>query len=107
MDKLDYKKEFKDFYQPKTNPSIITVPEMLFIAVDGCGNPNTCTAYKESIEILYGLSFTIKMSKMNGTQPDGYFEYVVPLLWRDFGIPMTLASMALMLRIKISFAGNF
>lgn len=32
------------------------------------------------MEILYGLSFTIKMSKMNGTQPEGYFEYVVPPL---------------------------
>ena len=35
---------------------------------------------KLAMEILYGLSFTIKMSKMSGTQPDGYFEYVVPLL---------------------------
>lgn len=80
MKKLDYKKEFKDLYQPGTKPSIIDIPEMVFIAVDGCGNPNTCEAYKEALEILYGLSFTIKMSKMSGTQPEGYFEYVVPPL---------------------------
>ncbi len=80
MNKLDYKKEYKDLYQPKTKPSIIDVPEMIFIAVDGKGNPNTCNEYKQAMEILYGLSFTIKMSKMNGTQPDGYFEYVVPPL---------------------------
>jgi len=80
MNKLDYKKEYKDLYQPKTKPSIIDVPEMLFIAVDGEGNPNTCEEYKSALEILYGLSFTIKMSKMNSTQPDGYFEYVVPPL---------------------------
>lgn len=80
MKKLDYKKEFKDLYQPATKPSIIDIPEMVFIAVDGCGNPNTCEAYKEALEILYGLSFTIKMSKMSGTQPEGYFEYVVPPL---------------------------
>lgn len=80
MDKLDYKKEYKNLYQPKTKPSVIDVPEMIFIAVDGKGDPNTCDEYKQAMEILYGLSFTIKMSKMNGTQPDGYFEYVVPPL---------------------------
>lgn len=80
MNKLDYKKEYKDLYQPASKPSLIDVPEMLFIAVDGAGDPNTCAAYKEAMELLYGLSFTIKMSKMNGTQPEGYFEYVVPPL---------------------------
>lgn len=80
MDKFDYKKEHKAFYQPSSKPTIIEIPEMLFIAVDGCGNPNTCSEYKEALEILYGLSFTIKMSKMNGTQPEGYFDYVVPPL---------------------------
>ena len=50
MDKLDYKKEYKELYQPKTKPSIIEVPEMIFIAVDGEGNPNTCPEYKAAIE---------------------------------------------------------
>ncbi len=80
MEKFDYKKEYKDLYQPKTKPSIIEVPEMVFIAIDGKGDPNTSSEYKEALEILYGLSFTIKMSKMSGTQPEGYFEYVVPPL---------------------------
>ena len=53
---------------------------MTFIAIDGKGDPNTSDEYKEALEILYGLSFTIKMSKMSGTQPEGYFEYVVPPL---------------------------
>lgn len=87
MEKLDYKKEYKDLYQPAAKPSIIDVPEMIFIAVDGAGDPNVCPEYKAAMEILYGLSFTIKMSKMNGTQPEGYFEYVVPplegLWWVD------------------------
>ncbi len=80
MEKFDYKKEYKDLYQPKTKPSIIEIPEMTFIAIDGKGDPNTSDEYKDALEILYGLSFTIKMSKMSGTQPEGYFEYVVPPL---------------------------
>ena len=86
---FDFKKEYKDFYLPKTKPSIIDIPEMIFIMVDGKGNPNTCEAYKNALEILYGLSYSIKMSKMGGTQPKGYFEYVVPplegLWWGEDG----------------------
>ena len=80
MEKFDFKKEYKDLYMPKTEPSIVTVPEMKFIAVRGKGDPNTSPEYKQAMKILYGLSFTIKMSKMSGSQPDGYFEYVVPPL---------------------------
>lgn len=89
MEKLDYKKKYKDLYQPSTKPMIIDVPEMVFFAVEGSGNPNTSKEYQEAIELLYGLSFTVKMSKMNGIQPLGYFEYVVPPLeglWYADGI---------------------
>jgi len=79
MDKIDYKKTEKQFYLPKA-PAILPIPLMTFIAVDGQGDPNTSPAYAEAMEILYGLSFTIKMSKMTGEQPEGYIEYVVPPL---------------------------
>ena len=90
MEKLDYKKVYKDLYMPKTKPMLIDVPEMTFIMVDGMGDPNTCVEYKNALEILYGLSFSIKMSKMSGHQPEGYFEYVVPPLegfWWTAGEP--------------------
>lgn len=77
---IDYKKTEKDLYQPKTTPSIIDVPVMAFIAIDGRGDPNTSAEYAVALEILYGLSYSIKMSKMCGNQPSGYFEYVVPPL---------------------------
>ncbi len=77
---FDYKKDLKEVYFPKTAPSIIEVPEMTFIAVDGRGNPNTSEEYRAAIEILYGLAYGIKMSKMGGKQPEGYFDFVVPPL---------------------------
>ena len=80
MQKLDYKKEYKDLYQPPSKPTIINIPEMLFIAVEGEGDPNTCQEYSEALEILYGLSYTIKMSGKNDIQTDGYFVYVIPPL---------------------------
>lgn len=77
---VDYKKLEKEYYIPSTTPSIITIPKMKFIMIDGEGNPNTSQSYKDALEVLYGLSYAIKMSKMSGNQPDGYFDYVVPPL---------------------------
>ena len=78
---FDYKKEYKEFYLPKRKPELITVPPMNFIAVGGKGNPNEeGGAYKESSGLLYGIAFTIKMSKKGDHRIDGYFDYVVPPL---------------------------
>lgn len=38
--KIDYKKMFKELYQPGTKPSVIDVPEMKFIKVDGRAKEN-------------------------------------------------------------------
>ena len=78
---FDFKKEYKEFYMPKNKPGIITVPSMNYIAVRGQGNPNEVDGeYKKSIELLYGIAYTIKMSKKGNHQIDGYFDYVVPPL---------------------------
>ena len=69
MDKIDYKKTEKYLYFPKS-PAIVQVPEMVFFAVDGQGDPNTSPSYAQAMEILYGLSFTVKMSKMSGETPE-------------------------------------
>ena len=57
----DFKKLQRDLYQPTTTPTIIDVPPMMYIAVDGKGDPNTSEEYAAAIEMLYGLSYTIKM----------------------------------------------
>lgn len=80
---FDYKKEYREFYLPKNKPEIVEIPEMNFIAVRGTGNPNEEGGeYKESIGLLYGIAFTIKMSKKGSHHIEGYFDYVVPPLER-------------------------
>ena len=87
---FDYKKEYKEFYMPKGRPSIVTIPKMNFIAIRGQGDPNTEDGdYKAAIGLLYGIAFTIKMSKMGSRQIEGYFDFVVPPLegfWRQDGV---------------------
>ena len=81
---FDYKKEYKDLYQPKTMPAIVMVPAMRFVAVDGVGDPNEEGGdYAKAMQLLYGISFTVKMSKKSKNPAehiDGYFDYTVPPL---------------------------
>ena len=77
----DFKKEFRDLYQPKVRPSFVDVPAMTFAAVAGTGDPNEeGGAYSRALELLYAFSYAVKMSKMGDWQPEGYFDYVVPPL---------------------------
>lgn len=87
---FDFKKEYKEFYLPKTKPSIVTIPKMNYLAVRGTGDPNVEGGeYKKSIELLYPIAYTIKMSKKGDHKMDGYFDFVVPPLegfWWQEGI---------------------
>ncbi len=87
---FDYKKEYKEFYMPKSKPNIIEIPKMNYIAVRGKGNPNEENSeYKQTIGLLYSIAFTIKMSYKTSHKIEGYFEYVVPPLegfWWQKGI---------------------
>ena len=90
MAAFDYKKEYKEFYMPKAEPAIVTIPPMNYIAVRGRGDPNAEDGeYKEAIGLLYGVAYTIKMSKKGDHKIEGYFDYVVPPLegfwWQEGG----------------------
>ena len=90
MAKFDYKKEYKEFYLPKNQPSIVDVPPMNFVAVRGKGDPNEENGeYKKAMTLLYGIAFTIKMSDKGGHRIEGFFDYVVPPLegfWWQEGV---------------------
>ena len=87
---FDFKKEYKEFYLPKNVPSIVTVPPMNYLAVRGEGDPNQeGGAYQQAIGLLYGIAYTIKMSKKGDHRIEGYFDYVVPPLegfWQQEGV---------------------
>ena len=85
---FDFKKEYKEFYLPPRKPTIVRVPTMNYVAVRGSGDPNDEEgAYQAAIQLLYGIAYTIKMSKKSSRQIEGYFDYVVPPLegfwWQD------------------------
>lgn len=87
---FDFKKEYKQFYQPKAQPSLVDVPPVNYIAVRGQGDPNQeGGAYQRAIPLLYAVACTLKMSKKTDYRMDGYFDFVVPPLegfWRQEGV---------------------
>ena len=86
---FDFKKEFKELYAPKQTPQILTVPPANFVCISGEGDPNESGgAYQRAIEVLYAVSYALKMSYKTDYKIDGFFEYVVPPLegfWRQNG----------------------
>ncbi|MDR2929648.1 MAG: GyrI-like domain-containing protein [Propionibacteriaceae bacterium] len=77
---MDVKKTQKAFYNSATTPTLVDLPELTFLMVDGRGDPNTAASYFAAIESLYTVAYAIKMSKMSSWRIDGYEDFVVPPL---------------------------
>jgi hypothetical protein len=83
MSKVDFKKEFKELYNPPKDFVLVDVPEMKFLMVDGHGDPNIAQEYNDAVEALYAVAYKQKfISKKKLGQ-----DYVVPplegLWWAD------------------------
>lgn len=84
MKKIDFKKELNEFYSSVSAKefSIVDVPSLNFLMIDGKGYPGTSQEYQDAIQTLYPLSYTLKfMIKKKGK------DYVVMplegLWWAD------------------------
>ena len=58
------------YQAPRAEPELVQIPELDFIMIDGQGDPNTSQAYRDAIEVLYALSYTLKfaLKKDEGVQ---------------------------------------
>lgn len=82
MEKLDYRKTLKNLYAPSAKEvAIVDVPPMNFLMVDGAGDPNTSQPFRQAIEALFAVSYTLKFTVKKG--PSGIDYAVMPLegLW--------------------------
>lgn len=84
MKKIDFKKEFGKFYFPSAKEvAMIDIPPLNFAMVDGVGNPNTMPAYREALEALYGVSYTLKFSLKKQGVADYRVGPLESLWWTD------------------------
>lgn len=83
MTKVDFKKEYEHLYNPpKGKFSLVDVPPLQFLMLDGQGDPNTSQEYQAAIEALYAVAYALKF--MSKKELDKDFT-VMPLegLWED------------------------
>jgi hypothetical protein len=85
MEKIDYKKIFKIFYQPKASVvSIVDIPAFNYLMIDGQGDPNYSVDYQQAVEALFSLSYTLKfMIKKSETSIDYVVMPLEGLWWAD------------------------
>jgi hypothetical protein len=77
--KFDLKREHEDLYRARVNPSLVQVPTLRYLMIDGDGPPSG-SAFQEAIQALYSMAFTLKFQLKKA----GRFDWVVaPLeaLW--------------------------
>jgi hypothetical protein len=76
----DMKKTLKHLYAPSAKEvSVVDVPPMPYLMIDGAGDPNTAPEYEQAVEALYTLAYSIR-----GIRKDAGDAFVVmPLegLW--------------------------
>ncbi len=95
MDKIDFKKDFKELYGTGQTPALVNVPRLKFLMVDGKGEPAGSVEFQNAVEALYGLSFTIKFDlKKEGTTPEYSVAPLEGLWWMANGKPFDMHAKA-------------
>ena len=82
MSKIDLKKEWKELYRPSAKQvSIVDVPPFDYLMIDGRGDPNSAQEYKEAVEALYAVSYTLKFMLKRGEIGQDYVVMPLQGLW--------------------------
>jgi len=77
VDKFDLKKTLSDYFKARSETfTLVKIPKCNYLMVDGKGDPNTALEYADAIELLYGVSYTLKFLSKKEIGVD----YVVPPL---------------------------
>ncbi len=82
MKKLDLKKDLRSFYKASAKDvALVEVPQMNFFMIDGVGDPNTSPDYRDAVEALFSLSYTLKFMIKKGTMAIDYSVMPLEGLW--------------------------
>ncbi len=83
MDKVDFKKELKQLYNPSGKEiSVVDVPAMNFLIIDGEGAPAS-PHYVEAVSALFSLAYALKFMVKKGKGVDYSVMPLEGLWWMD------------------------
>lgn len=84
MEKLDFKKEFKRFYNPSAKqPEIVEVPEWQFLMIDGKDARPDSKDFQEAIQTLFSISYKTKFAIKKARNIDYGVMPLEGLWWSD------------------------
>ncbi len=82
MKTLDLITQYSQFFtQPKNIVSLVQVPRMNFLMIDGKGNPNNNPEYSAALGALYGVAYTLKFAVKKGSLETDYKAMPLEGLW--------------------------
>lgn len=81
MQKVDLKKDLREFYGATAAVTTVTLPPLDFLMIDGRGDPNTSPEYAEAIEALFTVSYAAKFMLKRGPKQIDYSVMPLEGLW--------------------------
>lgn len=82
MPKLDLKQDLKHLYRPSAKAvSVVDVPPLNCLMVDGHGNPNTAPEYADAVQALYAVAYALKFKVKKSKAAVDYAVMPLEGLW--------------------------
>jgi hypothetical protein len=69
MQTVDLRRELSELYTARATPTLVDVPELTYLMIDGHGDPNTAPEYAEAVQALYTVAYTIRFALKRRTDP--------------------------------------
>lgn len=84
MTKVDLKKENREFYYPSPKEvSVVELPKMQFLMIDGQGDPNTSEEYQSAMETIFPVAYKTKFVCKKEKSRDYVVMPLEGLWWAD------------------------
>ncbi len=83
MTKTDTRRELAELYTARKNPTLLEVPPLRYLMIDGRGDPNTAAAYAQALQALYSVSYGAKFTLRKQTGDDVTVMPLEGLWWAD------------------------
>jgi hypothetical protein len=81
MPKLDLRKQYKDFYKAGPEPRLLTLPPLLYLCIDGRGDPNHSPDFGAAMQALYSLAYGLKFALKKHSPALDFGVMSVEALW--------------------------
>jgi hypothetical protein len=86
-DKTDFKKTLDAYQAPRGRFRSVEVPDMQYLMIDGCGDPNISPAFTEAVQALYPVAYKLKFaSKRDHARDKSRWDWTLMLMvphWID------------------------